>query len=45
MHTSPADGAPMVRLRLSRAQALQLSSNLRAVANGRDEEVLLNETS
>jgi hypothetical protein len=41
----PADGAPMVRLRLSRAQALQLSSNLRAVANGRDEEVLLNETS
>lgn len=39
----PADGLPVVRLRVSRAQALQLSANLRAVANGRDEEVLLAE--
>jgi len=39
----PADGPPMVRMRLTRAQALLLSANLRAVANGRDEEVLLNE--
>jgi hypothetical protein len=37
----PADGLPLVRIKLSRAQALQLSANLRAVANGRDEEVLL----
>ncbi len=39
----PADGPPMLRMRLSRSQALQLSANLRAVANGRDEEVLLAE--
>ena len=39
----PADGLPMVRIRLSRTQALKLSANLRAVANGRDEEVLLAE--
>jgi hypothetical protein len=37
----PADGLPLVRLKISRAEALQLSANLRAVANGRDEEVLL----
>jgi hypothetical protein len=37
----PADGLPLIRLKLSRAEALQLSANLRAVANGRDEEVLL----
>lgn len=40
----PADGAPLVRMRLTRAQALQLSANLRAVANGHDEEVLLNDS-
>lgn len=39
----PADGPPLVRIKISRAQALQLSANLRAVANGRDEEVLLAE--
>jgi hypothetical protein len=39
----PADGLPLVRIKLSRAKALQLSANLRAVANGRDEEVLLAE--
>lgn len=39
----PADGLPLIRLKLSRAEALQLSANLRAVANGRDEEVLLGE--
>lgn len=39
----PADGLPLVRLKLSRAEALKLSANLRAVANGRDEEVLLGE--
>jgi hypothetical protein len=39
----PADGLPLVRLKISRAEALQLSANLRAVANGRDEEVLLGE--
>jgi hypothetical protein len=44
LDAGPADGLPLVRIRLSRAQALQLSANLRAVANGRDEEVLLAET-
>lgn len=39
----PADGAPFFRLRLSRQEAHQLSANLRAVANGRDEEILLGE--
>jgi hypothetical protein len=39
----PADGAPFFRLRLSRTEAQQLSANLRAVANGRDEEILLAE--
>lgn len=39
----PADGLPLVRLTLTRTQALQLSANLRAVANGGDEEVLLGE--
>ena len=43
LDSGPADGAPIVRMRLTRAQALQLSANLRAVAHGRDEEVLLNE--
>lgn len=37
----PADGPPTLRMTVSRSQALQLSANLRAVANGRDEEVLL----
>ncbi|HRA47381.1 MAG TPA: hypothetical protein PK819_04855 [Thermomicrobiales bacterium] len=37
----PADGLPVLRLRLTRSEALQLSANLRAVANGRDEELLL----
>ena len=37
----PADGLPLLRIKVTRAQALQLSANLRAVANGRDEEVLL----
>ncbi len=39
----PADGPPHVRITISRAEALHLSANLRAVANGRDEEVLLSE--
>ena len=39
----PADGLPVVRITLTRLQALQLSSNLRAVSNGRDEEILLGE--
>jgi hypothetical protein len=39
----PADGPPMLRLKVSRTEALQLSANLRAVANGRDEEILLAE--
>jgi len=39
----PADGLPLMRLKLSRSEALQLSANLRAVANGRDEEILLGE--
>lgn len=39
----PADGLPIVRLKISRQEALKLSANLRAVANGRDEEVLLDE--
>jgi hypothetical protein len=43
MEAGPADGLPVLRIRLSRNQALQLSNNLRAVANGRDEEVLLSD--
>lgn len=43
VEAGPADGLPVLRIRLSRNQALLLSSNLRAVANGRDEEVLLAE--
>ncbi len=39
----PADGPPFVRIRLSRTEALELSSNLRAVANGHGEEILLSE--
>jgi len=39
----PADGSPLFRLRLTRGQALALSANLRAVANGRDEEILLSD--
>jgi hypothetical protein len=39
----PADGLPILRLKISRQEALKLSANLRAVANGRDEEVLLDE--
>jgi hypothetical protein len=39
----PADGLPLVRLKISRQEALKLSANLRAVANGRDEEVLLDD--
>lgn len=37
----PADGAPFLRLCLSKNEAHRLSANLRAVANGRDEEILL----
>lgn len=43
LEAGPADGLPVLRIRLSRNQALHLSNNLRAVANGRDEEVLLGE--
>lgn len=39
----PADGPPHIRITISRSEALQLSANLRAVANGRDEEVLLSQ--
>lgn len=39
----PADGAPFLRLCLSKNEAHRLSANLRAVANGRDEEILLAE--
>ena len=37
----PADGAPFLRLVLTKNEAHRLSANLRAVANGRDEEILL----
>jgi hypothetical protein len=40
----PADGLPLLRIRMSRSQALKLSANLRAVANGRDEEILLSDS-
>ena len=36
-----ADGAPFLRLCLTKNEAHRLSANLRAVANGRDEEILL----
>jgi hypothetical protein len=39
----PADGLPLVRIKITRTQALELSSNLRAVANGGQEQVLLAE--
>lgn len=37
----PADGAPYLRLCLTKNEAHRLSANLRAVANGREEEILL----
>jgi hypothetical protein len=37
----PADGPPMTRLRLSKREANQLGNALKAVINGRDEEILL----
>jgi hypothetical protein len=43
LDAGPADGLPILRVRLSRSEALQLSTNLRAVANGHGEEILLSE--
>jgi len=43
LDAGPADGLPILRVRLSRSEALQLSANLRAVANGHGEEILLSE--
>jgi hypothetical protein len=37
----PADGPALTRLRLSSQEATQLSNALRAVINGRDEEIIL----
>jgi hypothetical protein len=38
-----ADGPPSMRLRLSSGEAVQLSQALKAVANGRAEEIILAE--
>ena len=38
-----ADGPPITRLRLSSVEANQLSLALKAVANGRNEEIILAE--
>ncbi|MCC6793231.1 MAG: hypothetical protein IT336_16220 [Thermomicrobiales bacterium] len=37
----PADGPPLTHLRLSIAEAKRLSAALKAVVDGRDEEILL----
>jgi hypothetical protein len=37
----PADGPPLTKLRLSTQEANRLSTALKAVINGRDEEILL----
>ncbi len=36
-----ADGPPITRLRLSQDEATQLGDALKAVANGRNEEIIL----
>jgi hypothetical protein len=43
LDAGPADGLPVLRIRLTRNEALELSANLRAVANGHGEEILLSE--
>jgi hypothetical protein len=37
----PADGAPQVRISLTEDEATRLSRALQAVANGKDEEILI----
>jgi hypothetical protein len=37
----PADGPPLTKLRLSKQEANQLSAALKAVINGREEEIIL----
>jgi hypothetical protein len=38
-----ADGPPITRLRLSKSEATQLCQALKAVTNGRNEEIILAE--
>lgn len=39
----PADGAPVLRLVVSAAEAARLRATLQAILNGRDEEIMLTE--
>ncbi|MBA2519843.1 MAG: hypothetical protein H0V24_09260 [Chloroflexia bacterium] len=39
----PADGAPLLRLGLSKAEAQRLCNTLAAIINGRDEEIMMTE--
>ncbi len=39
----PADGPAHLRLTLSAAEALRLAATLRAIADGRDQEIVLTE--
>lgn len=40
----PADGAPLLRLGLSKVEAQRLCAVLEAIINGRDEEIMLTES-
>ncbi len=40
----PADGAPVLRLGLSKAEAQRLCHTLEAIINGRDEEIMMTES-
>jgi hypothetical protein len=40
----PADGAPLMRLMLSKVEAQRLSGLLEVIINGRDEEIMLTES-
>ncbi len=43
LEIGPADGAPILRLGLSKAEAHRLITTLESIINGRDEEIMLTE--
>ena len=43
LELGPADGAPLLRLVMSAAEASRLSATLQAIVNGRDEEIMITE--
>lgn len=44
LELGPADGPAHIRLTLAAAEGLRLAAALHAVANGRDEEIVITET-